>query len=80
MDASEPRYSCTTCGRIRECRRHRRAAFPPAAARKWLVKTCTLSDKISCRLVYRAGVALGMMRLEGHEQERVAPEGEGLVE
>jgi hypothetical protein len=53
-DKTSARLICLVHGKVRYCREHRRAEFPPDAARRWFKKNCrtTLND---CELVYRAG-------------------------
>lgn len=52
------RYSkvrCDHCGRVRDCMLHKRAESTPAAARRWLRKTCQEKGK-PCSFLYRAGL------------------------
>ena len=52
-----PCQSCTVCQRSRSCWHHLRAAFPPAATRRWLKASCPRGGK-GCTFGYQAGVEL----------------------
>ena len=49
-----PHVLCRTCHRTRDCMKHLRAEFPPAAARKWLKAHCGTPER--CDLRYQVGL------------------------
>lgn len=58
--STEPVVYCDTCSRQRQCSQHMRAAFPPDAASKWLLKSCKTGG---CHIQYQAGVTIGLQKL-----------------
>ncbi len=50
-----PIQKCTVCGRETNVMRHMCTEHPPAAAKKWLKKTCKKANK-PCKFQYMPGV------------------------
>jgi hypothetical protein len=55
---SNPMIICDACGESRDCLLHRRAEFPPDAAKAWMKRHCH-NDPKGCKLRYQAGFAIG---------------------
>jgi hypothetical protein len=56
VENTTPHQWCRTCHRRRACRLHLRAEFPPAAARRWLQRSCPWPREGRCQIIYQVAL------------------------